>query len=106
MVSPPIKSTLCCSARVKKPLENAANHSALTVGKVNAKVTDTYGNSWIDFTSSIFVANAGHSNPHIIKALRKQLDGKLLHSYTFLNEARIGLLEKLIKMSPANIEKN
>ena len=29
-------------------------------------VYDKSGNCWIDFTSTIFVANAGHANPHIV----------------------------------------
>ena len=28
-------------------------------------VFDSVGNQWIDFTSTIFVANVGHSNKHV-----------------------------------------
>ncbi|MDD5136530.1 MAG: aspartate aminotransferase family protein [Candidatus Omnitrophica bacterium] len=69
------------------------------------QVFDGFGNSWIDFTSTIFVANAGHANPHIVRSLRKQLDKKMLHSYTFVNEARVRLLKKLITMMPKYLEK-
>ena len=46
-------------------------------------VCDPYGNQWIDLTSGIVVANAGHSHPHIMKAIRKAVDHKLLFSYAF-----------------------
>src|SRR3989338_6330177 len=47
------------------------------------QVWDRFGNCWIDFTSTIFVANAGHSNPRLVRMLREQLDKPLLHSYTY-----------------------
>jgi 4-aminobutyrate aminotransferase / (S)-3-amino-2-methylpropionate transaminase / 5-aminovalerate transaminase len=69
------------------------------------QVADKYGNRWIDFTSSIFLANAGHSNPAVFKALRAQLDRKLVHTYTFANEARLKFLKKLIAMTPPYLKK-
>ena len=33
----------------------------------NHQIFDPYGNRWIDFTSSIFVANSGHGNKNIIR---------------------------------------
>lgn len=68
-------------------------------------VFDPYGNCWIDFTSTIFVANAGHSNKKIIEALKRQLDSKLLHSYTFASKIRTKFLKKLIDISPKQLEK-
>ena len=44
-------------------------------------VFDDKGNKWIDATSGIFVANAGHSNPDIKKAIKNQLDEDLLFAY-------------------------
>lgn len=69
------------------------------------QVFDPYGNVWIDFTSTIFVANSGHANPHIIAALQRTLDKKLLHTYTFAHESRVQFLKKLIKISPEPFEK-
>ena len=37
-------------------------------------VYDDKGNKWIDMTSGIFVTNAGHSNPAINDAIKKQVD--------------------------------
>lgn len=69
------------------------------------QVFDPYGNCWIDFTSTIFVANAGHAHPHIIKSLQYLLDKKLLHTYTFANESRAKFLKKLINFVPEPLEK-
>jgi len=69
------------------------------------QVYDPYGNAWIDFTSTIFVANSGHANPHIVTALRRMLDKKLLHTYTFAHEGRIQFLKRLVEISPEQFEK-
>jgi len=37
------------------------------------QVFDAYGNCWIDFTSGIYVANAGHAHPEIRCAVAQQL---------------------------------
>ncbi len=68
-------------------------------------VYDQKGNCWIDFTSTIFVANCGHSNPHVIAALRKQLDQSLIHTYTFPSRIRADFLKKLIAVTPPFCEK-
>lgn len=69
------------------------------------QVWDKYGNCWIDFTSTIFVANAGHANPQVTNAIREMLDRKLLHSYTFATEIRAKFLKKLVEITPAQFEK-
>lgn len=69
------------------------------------QVWDKYGNCWIDFTSTIFVANAGHANPQVKKAIQQQLNNNLLHSYTFATEIRAKYLKKLIEITPPQFEK-
>jgi len=69
------------------------------------QIYDQWGNIWIDFTSTIFVANAGHGNKHIVEGLRKVLDKPLLHTYTYASSERIEYLEYLIKNTPKQFEK-
>ena len=71
----------------------------------NYSVYDRWGNKWIDFTSTIFVANAGHGNKHITNTLKKLLSKPLFHTYNYANEYRIKYLEYLIKHTPKNFEK-
>ena len=66
---------------------------------------DIGGNKFIDFTSTIFVTNIGHSNQNLLKNLKKTLNQKLLHSYAYLNSNREKYLKKLIKFSGKNFEK-
>ena len=69
------------------------------------QIYDQWGNVWLDFTSTIFVANAGHGNKHIVEGLRKVLDKPLLHTYTYASSERIEYLEYLIKNTPKQFEK-
>jgi 4-aminobutyrate aminotransferase-like enzyme len=69
------------------------------------QISDPWGNTWIDFTSTIFVANAGHGHPKIVKAIRDCLDKPLLHTYSYANSARVAYLKALIDAAPAHMEK-
>ena len=55
-------------------------------------VWDIFGNKYIDFTSTIFVTNAGHGA--VAKAIQRQAKD-LIHSYTFPNLPRINLIKEL-----------
>jgi len=70
-----------------------------------SSVYDSWGNKWIDFTSTIFVANAGHSNKRILNALKKQINKPLLHTYTYANHERRDYLKYLIQHTPKYLEK-
>ena len=63
-------------------------------------VRDGCGNQWIDLTSGIVMANAGHAHPRILKAIRRATEGKLLFTYAFPSKPRLALLEKLQALSP------
>ena len=59
-------------------------------------VFDIAGNKWIDFTSTIFVANVGHSNSRVTAAIKETLDNPLYSCYAYTNSLRAQYLEKLI----------
>ena len=69
------------------------------------QVYDPYGNCWIDFSSTIFVANAGHSNPEIISSISNALEKKLLHTYTFASDIKLRFLRKLMEVTPDYLTK-
>jgi len=69
------------------------------------QIHDSWGNTWIDFTSTIFVANAGHGNKQIINRVKEQLAKPLLHAYSYPTPIRAAFLEKLIQMTPPYLEK-
>ena len=51
----------------------------------------------IDFTSSIFVSNIGHSNPTFKKKIKEVLNSPLSHSYVYYNKFRYEYIKKLIR---------
>lgn len=71
----------------------------------NFQVFDAQGNTWIDFTSTIFVANAGHGNPRIVEAVEKALNKPLIHTYTYLSQERLDYIDLLINKTPKQFEK-
>ena len=88
--------------------ESRSMHGQLPVVWDKAKdfqVWDKDGNCWIDFTSTIFVTNAGHANPRIKKALQSIIDKELIHTYTYATEIRLKYLKKLIEFTPKQFEK-
>jgi len=68
-------------------------------------VYDIAGNRWIDFTSTIFVANVGHSNPRVTSAIKATLEHPLYSCYAYANPVRAAYLEKLISFAGSPFEK-
>lgn len=68
-------------------------------------VYDSWGNKWIDFTSTIFVTNSGHGNPKIVEALKKVIEKPLLHTYTYASRERADYIKYLIEKTPPQFEK-
>ncbi len=68
-------------------------------------IWDTYGNRWIDFSSGVLVANAGHGADEIVEAVKQQADHGLLHSYCFPNQPRVELVKKICDLSPDPLSK-
>ena len=60
-------------------------------------VEDVDGNVFLDFTSSVLVANVGHRHPRVVEAIVQQA-GELLHSYNFVNEWRVELERRLLEL--------
>jgi 4-aminobutyrate aminotransferase len=67
-------------------------------------IEDVDGNVFLDFTSGVLVANAGHSHPRLVQAMKEQV-GKVVNSYDFVNEYRPALAQKLVEITPPNLDK-
>jgi len=72
---------------------------------IGMNVYDKFGNKWLDWSSGVLVANAGHGNPRIREAIVKQAGRKLLHNYCFASELRAKLAERLVKLAPKPLDK-
>jgi acetylornithine/succinyldiaminopimelate/putrescine aminotransferase len=80
---------------------SAGNSIPLTWAKAkDFSVWDGEGNKFIDMTSGIFVANAGHSNPKIKQAIKKQVDDDLLFAYNYPTVIKEKFERKLISLAP------
>jgi 4-aminobutyrate aminotransferase/(S)-3-amino-2-methylpropionate transaminase len=67
----------------------------------NAEVWDVEGKRYIDFGSGIAVVNTGHSHPHIVAALKRQLDA-FSHTCIMVTPyaSAVELAEKLCAVAP------
>lgn len=71
-----------------------------------ATVTDVDGNRYIDLTAGFGVANTGHSNPRVARALGEQAV-RLMHAMGDVhpNESKTQLLEQLAQIAPGTLSK-
>ena len=69
------------------------------------QVFDGCGNKWIDWSSGVVVANAGHGRKEVIEAIQKQAAAHLLTNYCFPSEQRALLLDKLASLLPDPLKK-
>ncbi len=62
-------------------------------------VRDPCGNQWIDLTSGIVAANAGHGHPRIRAAIKRAAEQGPLFTYAFPSRMRLQLLKKLVALA-------
>ena len=68
-----------------------------------ATVWDDTGKSYIDCTAGVGVANVGHANSRVAKAIAVQAQTLVTCAGIFYNDVRARLLEKLVDISPASL---
>jgi 4-aminobutyrate aminotransferase-like enzyme len=88
--------------------ESRSMHGQLPIVWKSAKdfnIFDKAGNKFIDFTSTIFVTNIGHSNENLKKKLIKLLKSNFMHSYAYANSIKLEYIKKLIKASKKHFDK-
>ena len=66
----------------------------------NFTISDKWGNRWIDWSSCVLIANAGHGRKEIRDALKKVIDQELLATYVFVHEGRAELTTMLQQLAP------
>ena len=89
-------------------IESRSMHGQLPIAWSKAKnfnIYDIAGNKFIDFTSTIFVANVGHANDRVKKYINRALKDNFIHSYAYINKIRAKYIEKLIKFCGKGFEK-
>lgn len=69
------------------------------------QVYDAWGNCWIDWSSGVLIANAGHGRKEIADAIARQAESHLLTTFSFANEPRAKLAARLIELLPDPLKK-
>jgi len=64
---------------------------------------DVDGNTYIDFSSGIYVTNVGHCHPKVTEAVRKWA-GKLMNAHDFSSPIKMELMEKMARILPQNLK--
>ena len=103
----PAVGTSALMSRLSK-IESRSMHGQMPIAWKKASghnIFDISNNKFIDFTSTIFVTNIGHSNKRLIKYLKKCINEELLHSYAYINEVREKYIKKLLKFAGKNFQK-
>jgi acetylornithine/LysW-gamma-L-lysine aminotransferase len=70
-----------------------------------ATVWDDTGKSYIDCTAGVGVANVGHANPQVARAISEQAETLITCAGIFYNDVRARLLEKLVTIAPAGLNR-
>jgi 4-aminobutyrate aminotransferase / (S)-3-amino-2-methylpropionate transaminase / 5-aminovalerate transaminase len=68
------------------------------------QVYDRWGNQWIDWSSGVLIANAGHGRAEIARAIERQ-SSQLLTNYCFPSEIRARLVERMAGLLPEPLKK-
>ncbi|MCK4326217.1 aminotransferase class III-fold pyridoxal phosphate-dependent enzyme, partial [bacterium] len=64
------------------------------------RVSDRWGNTWIDWSSCVLISNIGHGRKEIREAIQEILEQNLLATYVFVHEKRAKLTKALQAISP------
>ena len=62
------------------------------------------GNTYIDFSSGIYVTGLGHCHPKVTEAVQKAA-GELMNAHDFTTPIKMRLLEKLAEITPGEGDK-
>src|SRR5687768_10570554 len=101
---PPETAELLRRLRAREPGSMTLELPVAWHSASGCQVSDASGNTWLDFTSGIVVANAGHAPQRVRDAITEMVERPLFHTYSFANEPRAGLVEKLVEMSPSQLD--
>jgi 4-aminobutyrate aminotransferase-like enzyme len=65
-------------------------------------LTDVDGNTFLDFSSGIYVTTLGHCHPKVTEAVQK-MAGQLMNCHDFTTPVKLELLEKIKEIMPGDL---
>jgi taurine--2-oxoglutarate transaminase len=78
----------------------AAIDAPVIVRASGVSLYDADGKRYIDASSGLIAVNLGHGHPHVVAALKEQLDTVCYVSPSLFNDRRAELAEQLAKLAP------
>jgi taurine--2-oxoglutarate transaminase len=78
----------------------AAIDAPVIVRAAGVELFDADGKRYIDASSGLIAVNLGHGHPHVVAALKEQLDLVCYVSPSLFNDRRAELAEQLAKLAP------
>ena len=105
-VTPPGPKSRECHRRTSKYMKGFSTQVklfpvAFESGK-GCTLTDVDGNTYIDFSSGIYVTNLGHCHPKITEAVQHWA-GRLMNAHDFSSPIKMQLMEKMAEVLPGNL---
>jgi LysW-gamma-L-lysine/LysW-L-ornithine aminotransferase len=80
-------------------------HEIALVRGLGAKVWDANGREYIDCIAGIGVANVGHSNPDVVRAIADQAATLMICPQTFPNDRRAEFYDELVSVLPQGLNR-
>src|ERR1051326_6448625 len=69
------------------------------------QVYDAWGNQWVDWSSGVLIAKAGHGRKEIVDAIVRQAGARLRTNYCYPSEIRARLVDRLAALLPEPLKK-
>ncbi|MBN1809277.1 MAG: aspartate aminotransferase family protein [Planctomycetes bacterium] len=91
--------------RVYEPVSMSGQPPVVWAKAKGFQVSDHWGNTWLDWSSGVLVASAGHGRPEILKAIKAQAEKEMIHNYCFPSQIRTELSRKLVDLAPPEMDK-
>ena len=95
-------------ARRQAAVPRGVSHSTpvFAASADGVRVTDVDGNVYLDFAGGIGVMNVGHSNPHVVDALHRQVNRFTHTGFSVAPyESYVALAERLAALTPGSFPK-
>ncbi|MBC7647150.1 MAG: aminotransferase class III-fold pyridoxal phosphate-dependent enzyme [Pseudopedobacter sp.] len=80
-------------------------HDVIITRGLGASVWDSEGTEYVDCVGGYGVANIGHSNPEVVRAIQEQAENLIVLPQTLPNDKRAEFLEELISVLPSGLDR-
>jgi len=80
-------------------------HNVVITRGENAVVWDDQGQAYIDCVAGYGVANIGHGNPDVVKAIQEQAAQLIVMPQTLPNDKRAEFLQELVSVLPGELDR-